>query len=326
MPRTVTRPRTPPRLLVAAVLALVGLLGPTVPAATADDTLSWSVRPADGEQGTGRPNYQYALAAGDVVHDGFEVTNRGAAPLTVQLYAADGFTTPEGQLDLLAAGEPSTDVGIWVRFERTELTLQPGEVVVVPFTLTVPAEASPGDHTGGVVTSVSTAGASSTVLLDRRLGSRMHVRVQGELHPALAVGDVQVVHHGGLDPFRSGSSTVTFTVENTGNARTTAAVHVVVSGPGGVVPVQAAAADLPELLPGAVHTQRVEVPGVWGLGRVRAQVVLEPRAVGIGETAGATVQGDAESWAVPWSALALVLLVVLVALLGPSVLARARRR
>ncbi|MGN8246663.1 WxL protein peptidoglycan domain-containing protein [Cellulomonas soli] len=325
MPRTVTRPRTR-RTLAVLALALVGLLGPTMPAATADDTLSWSVRPADGEQGTARPNYQYALAAGDVVHDGFEVTNHGATPLTLRLYAADGFTTPEGQLDLLAAGEPSTDVGTWVTLERTELTLQPGEVAVVPFTLTVPADAAPGDHTGGVVTSVSTAGAGSTVVLDRRLGSRMHVRVQGELHPALAVGDVQVVHHGGLDPFRSGSSTVTFTVENTGNARTTAAVRVVLAGPGGLAPVQVSAAALPELLPGSVHTQQVEVAGVWPLGRLHARVELVPQAVGIGETAGRAVQSEAGTWAVPWSAVVLVLLVVVGALLGPRVLARVRRR
>ena len=112
-------------LLTVALLGLAVLHGTSAPPAHAEDTLSWSVAPADGEQGTGRPNFQYALEPGAVVHDGFEVTNQGAQPLTVGLYAADGFTTPEGQLDLLPAGEPSTDLGTWVTLESSEVTLQP---------------------------------------------------------------------------------------------------------------------------------------------------------------------------------------------------------
>lgn len=324
MTRTSSVPARCGSLLAAALLGLAALLGPLAVPALADDTLSWSVAPADGEQGTGRPNFQYALEPGTVVQDGFEVTNRGAQPLTVALYAADGFTTPEGQLDLLPAGEPSSDLGTWVSLDRSELTLQPGEVAVVPFTLTVPADARPGDHTGGIVTSVSEADPQATVVVDRRLGSRMHVRVAGALTSALTLDDVRVAHHGTVDPFHASSATVTFTVASTGNARTTATATVRLTGPGGAAPVEVAA-QVPELLPGSVHTQQVEVPGVWPLGRLDAEVTLVPVAVGLVEDPGDTVVGTAGTWAVPWTALVVVLVVAGGAAAAPVLRARPRR-
>lgn len=311
-------------LLTVALLGLAVLLGTSAPPAHAEDTLSWSVAPADGEQGTGRPNFQYALEPGAVVHDGFEVTNQGAQPLTVGLYAADGFTTPEGQLDLLPAGEPSTDLGTWVTLESSEVTLQPGEVVVVPFTLTVPADARPGDHSGGIVTSVSATDQQATVVVDRRLGSRMHVRVAGELTASVGLDDVRVVHHGTADPFRTSSATVTFTVASTGNARSTATATVRLTGPGGAAPVEVQAL-VPELLPGSTHTQQVEVPGVWPLGRLDAEVSVVPVGVGLVEDAGDTVVGSAATWAVPWAALVVVLVVVGAAVAVPLLRARPRR-
>ncbi|MEK8226659.1 hypothetical protein NKG05_12045 [Oerskovia sp. M15] len=78
--------------------------------------------------------------------DGIIVSNYTEGPLTFRVYAADGFITEAGELDLLPAGEESQALGSWVAFEAAEVTIGGGDTATVPFTLTVPADATPGDY------------------------------------------------------------------------------------------------------------------------------------------------------------------------------------
>ncbi|WP_232519835.1 DUF916 domain-containing protein [Actinosynnema pretiosum] len=149
------------------------------------------------------------------------------------MYAADAFTTSPGQLDLLPAGTPSERVGTWVSFGQGEVTVQAGQTVPVPFTVSVPTTAIPGDHSGGVVTSLGVADASSGITVDRRLGSRVHVRVGGALAPSLEVRDLTVDCAGSANPVGAGSAKVSYTVVNTDNTRLTATQSVRVEGPFG---------------------------------------------------------------------------------------------
>ncbi len=112
----------------------------------------------------------------------------------------------------------------------------------------MPDDATPGDYAAGVVSSLVVV-AEDGVTTDRRLGSRVHLRVQGELAPALAVDDVRLAYDGTLNPFAPGSATVTFTVTNEGNARVAPATAVRVAGPFGLGATSATDVDVPELLP-----------------------------------------------------------------------------
>jgi hypothetical protein len=307
------------------------------PAAQAPSTqVSWGVRPADTVHGAERPNFAYSLPPGGTLTDAIVVTNRGDAPLALDVYAADGFLTADGTLDVLEAGEESTALGSWVQVATPEVVVEPGASLEVPFTLTVPEGVQPGDYAAGVVSSLLVENAAG-VSVDRRLGSRMHVRVSGDLAPALAVTDVRVDWTPGSSPVTPGSAAVTFTVTNTGNARIAPAEQVHVAGLMGLGRSRAAAVDVPELIPGASVVRTVAVDGVWPLVRTTARVALGgevvalPGAVGAG-TSGADdaappvpgVVATAADWAVPWPALAL--LVVLVLLVVWRARARRRRR
>lgn len=314
-----------PRGLVALLLAAAVCVGmPATQAAAADDSLTWSVRPADNANGTDRPNFVYQAEPGQVIADALVVTNHGDEQLTLQVYAADAFTTSSGQLDLLAAGEPSSGAGTWVRVDLDQVTLDPGATQEVPFTVTVPADASPGDHSGGVVTSFVSEQPGTTVNLDSRLGSRMHVRVGGELSPALEVSDVTVVYANGWNPFGPSSATVRYTVTNTGNARMTATEVVGVTGPAGRGAVGAPLAEIPELLPGTTLLREVQVDGVWPLLRADAGLELLPVSVGAGGQPIDPIVATASTWAVPWALLAAIGLVVVVSVWGPALLRRRR--
>ncbi len=288
--------------------------------------VAWGVRPADTVHGSDRPNFAYELPPGGTLTDALVVTNRGAAPLTLQVYAADGFLTDDGTLDLLPAGEPSTALGSWVAVAVPQLVVEPGASAEVPFTLTVPDDATPGDYAAGVVSTLLVENTEG-VSVDRRLGSRMHLRVSGDLAPALAIDDVQVAYRGTLNPFEAGVAAVTFTVTNAGNTRVAPGEQVRVTGLFGLGDTRATQVGLPELLPGSSVVRTATVDGVWPLVRATARVAVGGEVVMLtaaSQSAGQAGQtspavsaavGTASAWAIPWVALAALLVLVMLAVL-----------
>lgn len=297
---------------------------PAHPATTAaDEPAAWGLKPADTAHGAGRPNYAYGAKPGDVLQDAVVVTNHAREPLTLSLYAADGFTTSTGLLDVLPADRPSRDLGTWTRLRDTTLTLAPGASATVPFTITIPADARPGDHTGAVVTSLRTATTDRQISLDRRLASRIHVRVAGDLKVSAAVSAVTAERTSSWVPFSPNDITVRYRLTNTGNTRIYAQESGSAQGPFGLAGVHSPRLDLPEVLPGSTVERTVVLRSVSPLGASRVSLDVVPVGVGIG--GGSAEPVHASSWllALSWQS------IVLIALLAGAVagwLARGRLR
>lgn len=305
---------------VAILASFTGALAPAVAAAPPDATsspaatsgdVSWGVAPANNANGSDRPHFDYTLDPGATLADELVVTNHSDHPIMLDVYAADAFTTSNGAIDVLPAGKPSTDSGLWVAVASPTVTVDSGVSVAVPFTLRVPASATPGDHPAGIVTALVEPGTGSGVQVQHRLGARIYLRVTGTLSPSLAVTDVRADFHGVANPFAPGSATVTYTVRNTGNVRLGGRESVTVAGPGGVLSRNLATSDLPEILPGGSLTRTATVTGVWPAFRMTADVAVTPADESDGPLANAKpALGHGVSAAVPWSQLALLLLVV----------------
>ena len=92
-------------LALLAAFAVVGL--GAGPALAADGDVAWTVRTASNSYGADRSSFSYAVNPGGRVEDALVVANRGTAPLDLAVYAADGFTTDTGQLDLLTKDKKS---------------------------------------------------------------------------------------------------------------------------------------------------------------------------------------------------------------------------
>ncbi|WP_460737713.1 WxL protein peptidoglycan domain-containing protein [Microbacterium neimengense] len=311
-PRSI-RPR--PRLIAlsSAMLAVLAVLTFAVPAQAADgDEVTWTVRTASNNLGSERTNYSYTVDPGGSVSDAVTIANHGDEALDLKVYAADGSTSDEGQLSLLVAGESSQAIGAWIVPQQAIVTVAAGETVTVPFTLSVPENATPGDYAGGVVTSLSAPDAQNGVTVDRRLGIRVNLRVGGELAPSLAVENMSVAWNGGLNPFVGGDATVTYTLHNTGNAAIAAQPTARVSGIFDLLGMDAAAAqDVPPLLPGESWTQTVSVPGVPPVFALIAGVNVVPVVTDASgsTTPLETVTGQTIGAAIPWTLLVIVLLV-----------------
>ncbi|WP_329138866.1 DUF916 domain-containing protein [Streptomyces sp. NBC_01476] len=295
--------------------------------------VTWSVTPADNKLGTGRPHFTYTLPQGTRITDAVDIANRGDRPITLRVYASDAFTTPTGGLDLLPAGRGPTDVGSWIAPRTSTLTLAPQQSRTVSFTVTVPSGATPGDHTGGIVTSLVTSGTGDGVTLDRRLGSRVYLRVPGVLTPSLRVSSVHARYDGTANPVGIGRTHLTYTVTNNGNIRLTARQQVRISGLFGALSGSTALPDLPELLPGDALTRTAVVGGVWPAGPLQATVSLRPLPAtdGSGQaqpqptTLPVTASGHTTVWAWPWALLA-VAAVLAVVVRGQVWLRRRHRR
>lgn len=305
-------------LLTAGGLILVPL------SAHAVDGPSWSVGPVDDAAGATRANFSYEVDPGTVVEDSIAVTNDGSADLTLDIYPADAFTTREGNIDVLTSGAESADGGSWVTVSATSITLTPGQEAVVPFTLAVPADATPGDHPAGIVTSLRTDDPAAQVQVDRRLGSRMQIRVSGELVPAVEVSSPTVSFSGQWNPFASGAVTVDYTLTNTGNTRVTATSALTVAGPLGIAPTGTAPEQLNEVLPGSTIEVSETLDGVAALGWLSGSVTVAPVSVGFGAAALDVVAPEFGLAAVPYSTLLIVALVLAI-IVTAVLLVRSRR-
>jgi hypothetical protein len=301
------------RTTTAVLLAALGLISPV--SAAADDDVPWTVSTAANSLGSDRPNYSYTVNPGGQVDDGLVVANHGKTPLDLAVYAADGFTNDAGKLDLLTKDAKSTGIGAWVHATQNQVKVAPGRSVQVPFTITVPADATPGDHVGGIITSLT----SNDV--DRRLAIRIRLRVSGVLKPALLVEDVKLHYSGG-------NSTITYTVHNTGNTVLAARPTASVAGPFGLKRVNAAqTADSPQLLPGESWQASLPVHGLTPLLRLTSTVSLTPlQTDAAGSTAPLPPQtSTTHTWTLPWWLL-LVTAALVCAVAGVLVVRRNRGR
>lgn len=328
-----TAPRTPARrsLRAAASALLVlpaaaGVLVAAGPAAVAaDDDVTWTVRTAANDFGSDRTGFTYAVDPGHAVGDALVVANHGDEPLELAVYAADGFTTDAGQFDVLTAGTESTAVGAWLQTGTDAVTVEAGATVELPFTVEVPEDATPGDYSGAVLTSLTQPDDAAGISVDRRLGIRVDLRVGGDLRPGLAVEDVHLTYSGTANPAGTGDATVGYTLHNTGNTVLNAQQTVAVAGPFGWFRVETGDVPAaPDLLPGESWEVTVPVDGVVPSVRLGAAVTALPVLT---DAAGSTstlspVVGEAHTWAVPWAALVVLLLVAAAVVLG----LRLRRR
>lgn len=285
--------RSPAHAIVAALVAVlaavvgIGLAIPTQ--AFADGEVTWTVRTGDNGFGAQRNSFSYSINPGNELSDSIVITNRGTEPLDLGIYAADGFTNEDGQLDLNDAGATPTGIGAWVHGESDQLHIDPGTSVDYPFTVSVPDNATPGDYVGGVLTSLTSSADTSQFDTDRRLGIKIALRVSGDLNPSIAVENTQLNWSGSLNPFAGGDATLSYTIRNTGNTVIAALHGTDVSGPFGLFSSEVEAEDdLPQLLPGEtwdVATVVHVAPLVWLSGT--ATVV--PLAL---DAAGTTSQFD----------------------------------
>ncbi|MDP2949677.1 MAG: hypothetical protein Q8P22_09090 [Chloroflexota bacterium] len=181
-----------------------------------DGNMSFGIRPTKADPG--RPGtfsyFVHELAPGSAMTDEALVMNSGDVPVTLKLFAADGITAINGGTAFAGQGQEINGVARWLSLSVTEISLEPGKDMVVPFTINVPPDASPGHHVAGLVVEAPPSGAG-----EGQFGARV-VRQAG----VAVVIDVPGPHVAGLEITGASlkqqddqGATFVIAVRNTGN-------------------------------------------------------------------------------------------------------------
>ncbi|HEY0807904.1 MAG TPA: DUF916 domain-containing protein, partial [Pseudonocardiaceae bacterium] len=200
---------------LACLVATAGLIGGVAPVAVAaplsaaappPNNISWAVTPSTANGPDGRSHFSYTdIKPGGVMNDYVGITNYSTKSVTFNVYASDGVTTTSGSIGLASADQKNTNVGAWIHPLHNLVSVPPRSRLNEPFTLVVPANATPGDHVGGVIASVSQAKQGGKVNREDRVGVALYLRVAGPLHSALGVEQLSANgYHGTVNPFGGG--------------------------------------------------------------------------------------------------------------------------
>jgi hypothetical protein len=234
------------------------------------------------------------LAQGQHGESKVRVANPADVPQTVKLFLTDVDFSSNGSPQL--ADHPK-DVGTWGAFANPVVTVPARSAIEVPFTVTVPNDAEPGDHVGAVVAQGAPESQGEGALLQvvHRVASRLYVTVPGEARADVNIAKVTLKRD---SSFFTRQITATVMLHNTGRVRVQPTVYV--NGK------KATGSAL--LLSRSVepYIASVNVP-VWG-GPVSVRVETHTK---VGAVDGPVREATASTFVVPW-----VLLIGLVALVG----------
>ncbi|MEU2669845.1 hypothetical protein ABZ622_13415 [Streptomyces sp. NPDC007164] len=255
---------------------------------------SWTAQPAVSGSGTGgRPYFYLEGPPGTVLQDRISVTNPGRSPVTVRLSGADRYDARSGG----SGGRGATGAGRWLRTAAAEVTVPARTRADVPFTVTVPAGATPGDRPAAIVVRGG----------DRTVGVPVRLRVGGPTLAALTVEDVTV-----------SGRTIHYTLVNRGNAVLAPRLAVRADGVFGTL-LRRGARTLPvELRPG----QRLRLTEPWRDAPALDSATVRLRVMAEG---GAHGEATARAVFVPWAPLTAGALLVLAGA-GAGTYAYRRRR
>ncbi|MBF4461197.1 MULTISPECIES: WxL protein peptidoglycan domain-containing protein [unclassified Rathayibacter] len=245
-------------------------------APSAADKITWSVTPASNGAPDKRAWIELDLDPGTKAEQQAAVRNLSATSVTFSIVAADGYFTDKGRFNMLSSDQKSVDAGTWISAPGS-ITVEPGGTGIVPFTVTVPQNATPGDHAAGIAASVRSANQTpggSSVGVESRIGFRVMTRVKGDLTPALSIENVASDYRLSWNPFEPGSLSLVADVVNTGNVRLLLGGSA--NAQGASVPLTPADGVQQELLPGDRRSVSVQLDSIWPLFGVGADLTVAP--------------------------------------------------
>lgn len=302
--------------VLAAAIALAAIAAPALSApasasdsaSAADSDVTWSVRPGDAQGEDGRSWVEWDAAPGEQRADHMVVTNHSVTEVEFSLTSADGYFTDTGRFNMLPSDQESTDAGTWIDLPES-VVVPAGGVASVPFTVSIPDNATPGDHAAGVAATIHSTGDGG-VGVESRVGFRVMTRVTGDLMPGLALA-ASGSYGGEINPFEAGAIDVAYEVENTGNTRLRTQPEISISGPFGIGAQTVQGDEIVEIAPGETRHGVARFSAAWPLFAYDASVAAEPLPISdelsfeSAESAGA----QANVVAMPWSQLVVLLLV-----------------
>ncbi len=199
--------------LLGSVIALV-VLGMSF-SVSAIEYGGFGGRPAFPREDNARTEsiFIHTLEPGITQKEGVKVVNNTQEKKTFLIYGSDSTPSTDGAFACKQFLEEKKDVGTWIELSKNEVTLDPGTNQVIPFTITVPKNASVGEHNGCILIQEkkdAPAEDQAGMSLSVRTGIRVALTIPGDLERKLEIAGFT------LDRTETGF-TLHPQVKNTGN-------------------------------------------------------------------------------------------------------------
>jgi hypothetical protein len=138
--------------LTAAALAVAAGAAFALPTVASADIGGLAVAPAhpDPAVPTSRTYFTLQMAPGSSADEQVRVTDTAGNPIDVLVNAVDGLTSTNSGAVYANRQDPVSKTGTWVTPSVSTLTVSPTSTQDVDFTVTVPPDATPGDHLAGI--------------------------------------------------------------------------------------------------------------------------------------------------------------------------------
>jgi hypothetical protein len=300
----------------------------------------FSVEPFAATGSQQRSDFSYELQPSHSVLDQLVILNNSPTSESFIVYPEDAVNVSgTGGIGFQQQSQVhNTTVGKWLTIGQTQFSIPSGKEAVDTFQLSIPANAQPGDHVGGVIVqqvnpAVQPKSKEGLNLL-LRIAVPVYVRVVGPVHPSMTIQSLTVFHDSPLIPYVSGATRVAvrFTLVNTGNViinpqTATVSITALIGGTLHSYTVRNATGaeskknPLPaRLLPGGQLTLTELWSGIPPFDPLTAHVSATAKYPG--GRVPVVVASSSTFWYFPW----LLVLIVVVLIVGYIVWRRRRRR
>jgi hypothetical protein len=304
---------------VSAPAAVSARAASSASASAGPVNVAFGAGPASAKKIDGRPYFNYHTSAGGSFEDHLGIINFSHHKLKLNVYAVDVVSGAKGAFSYLPKSAPRRQVGSWLEVGARngigQVTVAPRATVILPVFLKVPTNASPGDHVGAVIVSITGLAKNKNgqrIKIEQRIATRVILRVYGTLHPRLSIENLRASYSGHLNPFTSGAMTISYTVVNTGNVLLGGPEQVSVHGLFGSTEQARSVPTIPVLLPGGSYRVSARVAGVFPEISLTATARVVPDGLRGDINSGLKPATASTSvLAIPWMLVVIIIVVVL---------------
>jgi hypothetical protein len=297
---------------------------PAPASAPSTSEVTFGIQAAINNVGDQRPRFVYGGGPGVApFKDEIALVNIGDSPLELDVYPSDAVSTADGQFAFALQHDTQNGIGSWITMQGPAKITVPARTaagpsrVFVPFSLKIPATATPGDHVGAIFASLHTnadATSRASEALDQRVGIRVYVRVSGKVSPTLSIDHLKATYGPAFspNPLERGKVSVSYVVRNSGNVILGANQRVSVSGLFGGHEEATGLKPIPALLPGSSVVVHTTIPAVFPEFRLTIKATLLPVVpVGDVDPGVKTTSVTTTLLAIPWSLLIVIIVLLL---------------
>jgi hypothetical protein len=137
--------------------------------------------PKSTEAEPNRSWFVYTMGPGDFKEDIVVVNNHSDKSMIVGIEAYDAQNTSNGSFTLVTDTKDNQDVGTWVTPSTDTITIPGGESKEVSFKITIPSNASVGQHSGAIAVYQKSSQSGGTGL-KVVVGARIYITVPGTVN------------------------------------------------------------------------------------------------------------------------------------------------